>query len=595
MSLLLDTPDTSAQNAPSPGSRKGGALRMTIRSIIKAAETGRLESTWTTSPITADAYISRHRRTLVARSRQGCEDYDHLRKYIALYRDNVVGKSGFILNSTPYDPGDKVDRTAKTAIEWAYRKWSRKANYDLNGRLGRADAERLAAVTQAKDGEAIAVLHYGANAGPWGFAVEMVDPELLDDQYFDRLRNGNVVVHGIEFAYGSARPVAYHFFKSQDERFGYVKSQERQRVDAERVIHWFLPEIIGQKRGLPQTRTALWRLRMLTGFEDAALTNARVAAAKMGFFKGGDEDVDDVPMDATPGAFENIGDRELVEWNPQFPNNETEPFVRVGVRSISAGLGVSYHSLSNDLSSVNFSSIRQGTLDDRGSWEVIQSSMIEGWILPIFEAWLRYSLLAGKIALNSGKPLPAARLDKFLDCEFLGRRWPWIDPSAEATGAEKMISQKLRSRSEVIRDMTQRDPSDVLEEIAREDAEMKALGITPLVPAGAAPEGESKAASETKPSDGDGDERANKGGAQESDAITAKEAALNGAQVTSLVSLATSVATGSLPKATALAIATAAFPLISPERINEIFDSLDGFTPAVVEKNPAEGKKGGDE
>lgn len=566
--------------------RRGDSIRPAIRSIIKAADTGRLEASWTTTPTTADSYIARHRRTLVARSRQGCEDYDHLSKYLKLVRDNVVGKSGFMLNSTPYDDGDKVDKPAKTAIEWHYRLWSRKKNYDFNGQLGRRDSERLAAVTAAKDGEVIGVIHMGKKAGPWGFSVELVDSEMLDDRYFEKLANGNIIAHGIEFEEDSARPVAYHFFRKQDERFGYSRHSERVRIPASRVVHWFLPEIIGQKRGLPQTRTALWRMRMLSGFEDAALTNARVAAAKMGFFKGGDDDEDELPMDATPGAFENIGDRELVEWNPQFPNNETEPFVRVGLRGSASGLGVSYHTLSGDLTAVSFSSIRQGTLDERGSWEVFQDSMIEGWILPIFEEWLKYSLLAQKIVFNSGRPLPFEKLDKFIDCEFVGRRWPWIDPASEAAAAEKMIAQKLRSRSEIVRDMTQRDPLDVFEEIHREDKEMARLDIVPLAPAGAAPEGA------TKPAEGTSEKSARatkEGSAEQNEAITAKEAALNGAQVTSLVSLATSVATGALPKATALAIATAAFPLISPEQINQIFNSLDGFAPP---KNSAEGKEG---
>jgi hypothetical protein len=51
---------------------------------------------------------------------------------------------------------------------------------------------------------------------------------------------------------------------------------------------------------------------------------------------------------------------------------------------------------------------------------------------------------------------------------------------------EKAISQKLKSRSEIIRETSNRDPEDVWSEIEREEVELKKRGIVPLVPAGAA-------------------------------------------------------------------------------------------------------------
>ena len=53
------------------------------------------------------------------------------------------------------------------------------------------------------------------------------------------------------------------------------------------------------------------------------------------------------------------------------------------------------------------------------------------------------------------------------------------------------------------------------------------------------------------------------------------DTALNGAQVTSLVDLATAVGTGALPKETAIAIAAAAFPAIAPNQIRAMFDPIE--------------------
>lgn len=54
-----------------------------------------------------------------------------------------------------------------------------------------------------------------------------------------------------------------------------------------------------------------------------------------------------------------------------------------------------------------------------------------------------------------------------------------------------------------------------------------------------------------------------------------QDTALNGAQVTSLVDLATQVAQGALPLETAQAIASAAFPAVSKELIGQIFDPIE--------------------
>jgi capsid protein len=65
--------------------------------------------------------------------------------------------------------------------------------------------------------------------------------------------------------------------------------------------------------------------------------------------------------------------------------------------------------------------------------------------------------------------------------------------------------------------------------------------------------------------------------------------ALNGAQVAALVEIALKVATGELPRDSAKAIARAAFPLVSEELIDAIFDSIIPKPPA--EEQPQEKEK----
>lgn len=463
--------------------RKSNHLR-----FIQAAAQGRLESSWVNFPSTPGALINQNWLTLVSRSREQVLNNDYARRFISLVRENVAGQSGFKINVQITDPNGTPDYIASNAIEEAWDDWSKMGNFDVTGTLSRSAGERLAASTVAQDGECFAILLIGKEFGKWGFQVQFVDATLLKHDHFETLSNGNEIRHGIEVdQYG--KPIAYHFQEQGDDRFsniGINKSYKTRRVDAENVIHLFIPGMVGQKRGLPWMTTAIWKMRMLSGFEDAAVTNARIGAAKMGFFYTEGEDIDPeddqttLPMDAEAGVFENIGNRKLIQYDPQFPDAMFDPFVKALLRSIASGLGVSYNTLANDLTSVSYSSIRQGTLDEREIWKGLQEWMIQVWSERVYLKWIEYQVATGKIKIN-GTPLRAYQLEKYKRVSFRGRRWSWIDPQSEMTAYEKAIGNGLKSRTEIIEEMG-REAEDVWQETARENKTMEGLGIKPLVP-----------------------------------------------------------------------------------------------------------------
>ena len=468
--------------------QRRSAPTVQVRSISQAAQTGRLETSWNTTPTTADAQIYQEWLTITARCRQGGEDYDHAKKFIQLVRDNTAGPSGFTLNAQTRDPNGTMDTLASKAIEESYGDFSIRGNFDVTGTLSRCDMERLLLSTWPTDGEVIILIKRG-DKYPHGIAFQAVDPVRLDPLKYHKLPNGNLIRHGIEMDEDN-RPVAYYFKDYDSMMMGYITSfmgMQYTRVPAEDVIHWFIPEKIGQKRGLSPMRTPIWRMRMLSAFEDSAITNARVGAAKMGFFtdEDGDDD-DDLEIDAEPGVFENIGNRKFQEWSPQFPETSIEPFIKACVRSMGAGLNVSYHNLANDLTSVNFSSIRQGALDERDVWKGLQNSFRDGVVIPMFMAWLKTALLNQKITIN-GKPLRFEKIEKYKAVTFIGKRWAWIDPAAEQTANERAVAQGFKSRSEVVRETSDREATDVWDEMQRDKEEMKKRGIVPLIPSGSVP------------------------------------------------------------------------------------------------------------
>lgn len=464
----------------------GGRPRHHGKRIFQAAGNGRLEASWASTPTSIDAWIYQHWNTITARAAEQAENNDHARKFVQLCRDNIAGPHGFTLQAQVKDPNGTPDTLASSAIEAAFDEFSKRRNFCVTRMSSRKSVERLMAATLAKTGEFIAVARYGRNLNKFGFAIQIIDPVLLDPAHYQDLGNGRTIRHGIEFDANGA-PVNYYFRRMDERQVGYIKGAagEYDIVPADNVCHIFLEESVGQKRGLSWMRTALWRMRMLGGFEDAALVNARVGAAKMGFFRDpdGENEDEDIPMEGDPGTFEDIGNRELVNWNPQFPEQSIDPFTKTLLRSISSGLCVSYNNLASDLTSVNFSSIRQGALDEREVWKGLQEMCVEQWCEWLYDKWLERALLAQVITV-AGKPLKFERIEKYRTVAWRPRRWGWIDPAAEMAANEKAIAMRLKSRTEVIGETSGRDSADVWEEISRDDKDMAALGVVPELMAG---------------------------------------------------------------------------------------------------------------
>jgi lambda family phage portal protein len=477
---------SAAPGTPAPPRRTRDSVRASVR-MFAAGQTDRLTASWGATPLTADDIVRRNQRVLVARSREQGSNNDHGKAFLRMVRQNVVGPRGVQLQAQAQDPDGKLDSVANDAIEAAWAAWSKPANADVTGAMSWRTMQGLLCITAARDGEFMVRVITGAQAGPWGFSLQVIDPQRCPVDYDEeRRRDGTFVRHGIEFnEFG--RPLAYLFTtldaRQVDYRFG---GRNFTRVPAEEILHGFLPEMIGQKRGIPWMATALWRMHMLRGFEDAALVNARASAAKSGFFEW---DKDMAPADdpndnrepllieAEAGTYTELPPGlTFKESNPQYPAGEFAVFTKAMLRGVASGLGVAYNGLANDLEGVNFSSIRQGALDEREHWKDLQEWLIEALHERVFSRWLRYSLLSGRITTAGGGTLSADRLAKFERISWQPRRWAWIDPKAEVAAAIASKNSLLQSPAQIIRD-SGRDPESVWKEYASDIASMKAAGI----------------------------------------------------------------------------------------------------------------------
>jgi lambda family phage portal protein len=151
-------------------------------------------------------------------------------------------------------------------------------------------------------------------------------------------------------------------------------------------------------------------------------------------------------QDAEAGAFSVLPPGYKFEsWNPDYPHQGYKDFVQARLRSIASGLGIAYHTLANDLSNVNYSSSRTGTLEERDNWIVLQNWFADAFLRPVFNDWLESALKKGAIKLPNGSPLPTAKLDKFAENTWQGRRWQWVDPMKDILAARLAIKTGVSS------------------------------------------------------------------------------------------------------------------------------------------------------
>src|SRR3970282_2854989 len=75
-----------------------------------------------------------------------------------------------------------------------------------------------------------------------------------------------------------------------------------------------------------------------------------------------------------------------------------EPFMGGQLRSIAAGMGITYEQLTGDLTGVNYSSIRAGLLEFRRRCEQFQHQVIVFQMCrPIWQTWLDAASLSGAL------------------------------------------------------------------------------------------------------------------------------------------------------------------------------------------------------
>ena len=190
-----------------------------MKRYFAAGNINRLTADWIFYPTTADHDVRAGMQVIRSRARELTQNDPYAKAYLRACRKNIVGSEGFSLQvkarDTKVGPDGKIisalDRFANDLIEQKFADWSRKGV--------RAITWILLLVTMCvtgvkRDGEIFVRLLRGAGVNKYGFALQLVEPELVDERYNDILPNGNIIRMGIELT-PQRKPIAYYVKRYQ--------------------------------------------------------------------------------------------------------------------------------------------------------------------------------------------------------------------------------------------------------------------------------------------------------------------------------------------------------------------------------------------
>jgi lambda family phage portal protein len=412
----------------------------------EAAATTRRTTGWLPATGDINTLIFRNLDTLRARSR----DMVRRNPWAANALDAFVGNAiGTGIKPQSLDP----DARLKERIQQLWLRWTDEA--DASGLTDFYGLQALACRAVMEAGECLIRLRprLARDGLTVPLQLQLLEAEHLPTAETRKLENGNYIRAGIEFD-RIGRRVAYWLYREHPfDALNPVASTELVRVPADSVLHLFRPLRPGQLRGQPWLTQVLIKLYELDQYDDAELVRKKTAAMFAGFVtKNAPEDqvLGEKAEDASgtalaglePGTLQVLLPGEDIKFStPADVGASYETFMRVQLRSIAAGMGITYEQLTGDLTGVNYSSIRAGLLEFRRRCEQFQHQVIVyQFCRPVWERWIEAAVLAGAL------PLAAAGSQ----AKWIPPGFAWVDPLKDIKAQIMAVRAGFKRRAEVV-------------------------------------------------------------------------------------------------------------------------------------------------
>lgn len=452
---------------------------------FQGADTSRLFFDWAVGSMHPDRDIRWSAKALRARARDLVRNNDYAAGVLDAFADNVIGSEGIRCKPVVRGPDGRPLREVNWEIERGWSRWSEPENASVDAQESWLEVQRLIVKTWVQDGE-VFLRHREAWDNQHGYAVELIDADLLDESYnVPPDENGVEIRMGVEVDRYMRRR-AYHFFRHHPSE---GRGRERVRIPAREIEHYFVRNRPGQTRGYTLFAPALTTVKMIDGLTEAELVASRMAAATMGFISNmepqaiaayaerlriaNDQGTAAKPkkFEIAPGVVPELAPGQTFQgFDPNHPTDAFESFLKVMLRGVARNFSMSYLTFSGDVGEANYSSMRAGLIPERDHWRIVQTVFASRMHRPVYRRWIGNALLAGAVRLPTAAPAD------YYGVEWKPRGWKWVDPLKDLQAAELGIKIGVNSRTEIASDQG-RDYESVVDELRDEQEYAEAEGV----------------------------------------------------------------------------------------------------------------------
>lgn len=407
----------------------------------------RLNARWYATNQSAE-YTDRISRDVIrARARDLERNSDIANSLTGAYKRNIIG-GGYNLQART------ENEEINNQIEKLWKIWCKKKNCDITETQSFNQIMRMAVQRKKIDGALLFHKVY-TTGGILPFKLQLIEVDELDTSRMVPKNKENKVVGGIELnKYNKAEG----YWIRQYTLDGFSIS-EPVYVDAKDIIFYFSKKRPSQIREISDLTPTVTRIRDANEFMNAVSVKERILACLSVFIKkilptgGFGREINASGTDKynyngktlMPGMIKYLNPGEEIDAvNPSGQAADATNYTKQQLRLIGAGQGISYESISRDMSESNYSSARQGMIEDDLTYEEDKEQVIEV-MDEIYETFLISAVLAGKIEIRDFWE----KKNEYMEHEWIKAPKRWIDPLKEANANRIAIETGQKTFKEI--------------------------------------------------------------------------------------------------------------------------------------------------
>ena len=447
-----------------------------------SASYSRPNSGWTVVNSPAEQVNQTQRHIIRARARDLERNSDIAEAIISNLERNVVG-SGIKVQPKVIKTDGTEDEVLNIQIETLWKNWCRARNCDITGQQSFVEMQRMIVRRKTVDGGIFFIKAY-TPGGTVPFCLQAREVDEIDSSIYTVTAPGkNRIINGVEMDQYN-KPVAYWIKTITPDGLWLGQSE---RIIADKIIFLFKKQRPSQTREMSQLARTANRVRDINEYVEALSVKERILACLAVFIKKAipgsmgrsiSSNIDPKSGYQTktlaPGMIEQLqpGD-DVSVVSPSGQSSNAKDFIAIQQRLAGAGQGLSYEAASRDMSQVNYSSARQGLLEDQRTYSIEQQELVDHFGYEVYTEFIISAVLSGKLDIKDFW----TNKERYLRHEWVMPGWSWIDPLKEVRANSEALATGQTTYAQICASSGQ-DWRQTFDQLAKEQKYAQDLGIT---------------------------------------------------------------------------------------------------------------------